>query len=331
MNSITRVLVIGEGPLPLTFTYYVINLNPRFEVHVAYVREDKPFEDTYLNLKPIVTEKYLESYGCEIISLKDVDFKNYDIIYDITWYELSGNIDGDFYSLNPITSILSNIKNKVVYVVKSEVEEKFDSDVLKFLMKATDRLSIVDRVERVENYCTVKVKKHVEYENTKFIGLGQEVTYLNVKFIVDDLLYAYRLTILEAINLALNTSIKPSIFWRSYDFGNVKSLIVGLTTKNIMKSFGKMPTTLSLTQDDTYIKLLTLYKQRGLVGYQIVSSSIDKVNAYGRSFYSLLQLISDDVPSRLLFVPRIFNQQFRDVEDVLIEGLIKEMYWMLYI
>lgn len=295
--------------------------NPNIEIDIAYVREDKPFEDELLNLKPIYSEKLVEKLGCNIVNIKDVSIEVYDYIIDIMYYKVYGDFKNGILGLGTIQTYLANKFSSIIYI--DDYGLIVDDDVFKFIVK---RIEFIKKSSIPENVVKIKFTKHVNSNKVEYIGFGSITNFENYNFIVQDPLYVHKQCILKAIEISFKLKFNNIPYWFSLNFGKLKGLTYGFTSKTLL-NLGKMVTSIPYTFEDIFVKVLTFYG-RGVMGFQVYG--ISNVDEYVSIMYSVAVSELKDYLPKLIFYPRVFDGNLRTWIDNLIETFLKEMYWLYY-
>jgi len=316
------VLVAGEGPHVLTLAYYIAMTNPDAHVTIA-LPEEGSFRDQLLGIDPIFTERSLTALGCEITTLRSIDVSRFDRIVDVMSYSV--DVEGDHdcvVGLGTIEQALAQKLNLPICIT----EEQLDSDVLKYV-SARAR-------EKIREHCTKPLKvrygiKHVEHRGCTYVGYGLEVRYGVCRGVLKDVINVHRHCILTGITIGLNLNvdIREVPFWHGAALGKIEILTIGPTTRSMLDR-GIMTTSISMSTEDSYMKILAVYRQN-IVGVQIVreEGTIENIAA---PLYSMLVSDKFDALRRLLFTPVLFRGGLRTWVDHMIEMSIREMYWLFY-
>ncbi len=316
------MLVAGEGPHVLTLAYYILMTNPDVQVTVA-LPEEASLRDEVLSIEPLFTERSLSALGCDITTLRSVNLSMFDKIIDVMSYSV--NIEGDHdcvMGLGPVETMLAEKLNLPLCVT----DEYLDSDVLKYVSARTDKI-VQNRYSK-----PLKVRygvKHVEHRNCTYVGYGLEVRYGVCRGLLTDVINVHRHCILTglATGLGLNVDLREVPFWKGACLGKVEVLAVGPTTRAMLDR-GIMTTSISLSTEDTYMKVLAIYRQN-VIGVQ-VARECGKVDDIVAPLYSMLTADKFDILRRLLFVPALFRGGLRTWVDQMIEMTVREMYWIFY-
>ncbi len=331
--KIMKVLIAGDDPQVLTLAYYILAINPEAEVTIGYTREERTFRDDVLNIEPVHRERLVTSLGAEILPLRDIDKENYDVLVDVMSYRVEGGQgDAVLVSGGLDTLIASRRGLRMLFLRDSDL---IDSDVLKYVRsRHGDLVCIVESERDYANMDVTKVVygvKHIEDERCVYVGYGYRYRFEGVDLEVTDPAYVYKQCVLAGIVIAHNLpldSIRRAPYWYALQIRDTWCLIAGPTSRQIAKTRRNV-TSVPLTVDECYLKVLCLYKQ-GIIGYQVVGPR-DDVRSKAALLYSLITSGGDYYSlSKLIFVPSVPSTDLRTWVDVLLESSVKEMYWIFY-
>ncbi len=276
-----------------------------------------------MNIRPVHSERYLQSLGCEIINIRDVkDFDKYDIVIDFMTYNVEFKEEYDY--VEGFGYIEHKISSKYRIPIKP-TEDDIDSDIITFL----DRRGLLGSGK---NKIVVKYGiKHIDNADL-YIGYGAFSKFQNFKSTFKDPFNIYRHVIYISLILAFrkdlsNIEMFPTWFlvpidkYLVYRFGPVSSDIFKL---------GISPTSISLTIDNVYMKILTCY---GKFPFSIQCvGSFEDVSSKLSLAYSIVSTCIEDPIIKLLSIPSIpESENLRSWVDMFIECILRESYWIYYI
>ncbi len=313
------MLIVGEGPHVLTLAYYALCTNTDLKVDIA-VPEGEKFIDKLLGTGSPFTERMLTSLGCNILTLRDVkDLAAYDKIIDVMSYTFPE--PGDHTCVEGLGALEAALAEK--HGLPLHVPENhLDSDVAKYVMK---RCSKIVETQCERPLCITYGQKHVDHPKCMYVGYGMSTRQGGI---LTDPVNVHRHCILVGLvlGLRLDEDIRDIPTWRGARIENVEILTLGLTTSELLKR-GIMTTSISISTEDAYIKLLTVYRQN-IAGVQVASAS--QVEQYMSTLYGLYVADKYTVLKKMLFLPTLFRLSFRTWIDSLVELSIREMYWLFY-
>jgi len=331
MTNIMKLLVVGDDPQVLTLAYYVLTLNPDIDVTVCYTREDKPFRDVVLELSPVHSERLILSLGGDVRSLSEANLDNFDLIVDVMSYSIKGEIKDHVLGVGTVETAIAAKRD--LRIIVPENTDLLDGDVLKYLAaRLGDKIEISGRSTGGDTVTVRYGVKHLEHPKCKYVGYGYRLRFIGTELEVTDPAYVYRQCIAAGVAIAMNIPLDDVVgrapYWRSVLARDYACLVLGPTSSQIVKT-GKTVTSIPLTVDKCYLKLLCLYRQN-IVGAQVVGP-VQEVQVKAEMMYSLVVSTRDySVLSRLVFYPTLPTVELRGWVDMLIESSLKEMYWLFY-
>ncbi len=321
------MLIVGNDPQVLTLAYYALVLNPEVEVTVSYTRENKPFYDELLDIKPAHTERLVSSLGAQLLSIREVKLQDFDLIIDVMSYHIQDEPRDVVSGAGTIETLLATKRNLRLNIPRES--NLVDKDMLKYIYSRLR--DFIELSKDIDKPTVLYGVKHVNNLHCLYIGYGYKCNIAGITLEVTDPVYVYKQCIFAGIAIAMKLPLEElsrAPYWRSLILRDYVYFIFGPTSSQIIEK-GKTPTSIPLTVDKCYLKLLCLYRQN-IVGFQIAGLHSD-VDIKSKVLYSLAVSSRDySMLTRLVFMPAIPAYELRTWSDLLIEASIREMYWMFY-
>ncbi len=313
-----RILIVGDDPQILALAYYILKISTDHDVTIAYTRDDRTFKDDVIGLELPFTERHLSSLGCRIVKLSEIELSSYDLKIDFLSYKVEGIEKGDYVlGLGPIEVKIAETKGIPIYV--DENFSELDSDIMRY---------IEQRVELRRRYRPIRVIygiRHIERPDLE-IGYGVTSKFQGINTIFRDPLCILRHCIYTSVLIVTgklnNVYDFPS--WIAFRLGNLQIVKYGPSSSEIFRK-AISPTTMMLTVDEVYIKILSLYK-RPPIAFQCVGpqeSVVDKISM----LHGLVSSSMSSILMRILSIPSLY---YRSWIDVVVEMIVRECFWLVH-
>jgi len=295
-----------------------LKISTDHDVTIAYTREDKAFKDELLSFDVPITERNLTSLGCRFEKLSNLDLSSYDLRIDFLSYKIDGIERGDYVlGMGPIETKIAEIKNIPMYVEEDKID--IDSDIMRYIKQ---------RVEFKRRYRPIRVVYGIQHIDRPdiMIGYGAPSRFQGIDTIFRDPVCILRHCIYSSISIVTGrlSDIYSFPSWISFKLKDLQVVKFGPSGSEIVRR-SISPTVVTFTIDDVYVKVISLYK-RPPIAFQCVgphNNVMDKVSM----LFSIVSQSMNSLSMRILSIPSL---SYRSWIDVVVEMVIRECFWLVY-